>query len=479
MDTLIQSVLECVLRNEAPPLRALEVVGESDPALAADALLAAASLPELAASRSSWVPALMVSPQPGRGALLLTELARNYYAATQHRLDPARMRSLALVVGSSELMGQLLLANPEWADDLEGDPPAPPDLSGSALSWGAIREAKFRGLLVAVARELLGCPLQVALAEFSGLADACLETAVECASAETGIEAPALFALGQLGGSEIGISPEVDLLMVDRDSENNFRTGCDRAAELERFVGCFKSNLEQTEPFGPMYRFDLGDRPYGLIAGQVSEARDRLRSPCSGIERQRLLRVRGIAGPGDVIEAFLGRFTSGAAKSQMALIAEESARDSRNWHGASSSADLVTGAGGIREVEAIVYMHWARVADAAIGSWGQRTILDGLYELRECGFLEEESGARLADAYSWLRRAEHSLQLVGTQSPREFPDHPGGQIALARCMGYREPEARVARDRLLRDRQEVLEEVELQFDSARLACFVAEPIESV
>ena len=469
MDTLIRSVLESVLRSEAPPLRALEVVGESQPVRAAEALLAAGSLPELAASRSSWVPALMVSARPGRGAQLLAELALNYHEVTQHRLDPARMRSLALVLGSSELMAQLLLANPEWADDLEGDPPDPPDLSGSAPSWSAIRESKSRGLLVAVARELLGCPLEVSLAELSGLADACLETALHCASADTGIEAPALFALGQLGGNEIGISPKVDLLLIDRDSKKEGSLNLDRKAELELFANYFRRMLEEEDAFGPLYRLELGYRPEGLLAGQVSDARRQLRKCRSAMERRLMLRVRGIAGPSDIIEDFLSGFNSRIPRSQMTLVAEESSREWREWRAASSPADLLTGTGGIREVEAIVHIHWARFAEDAIGDWGQRTILDGLYELRECGFISEDAGARLADAYSWLRRAEHSLQLVGTDSPRDFPEHPGGALALARCMGYREPDARIARSRLLRDRQEVKEEVEVQFDSIRRA----------
>ena len=61
LDSLISSVLESLMRHEAPSLRSLEIAGEQDPSGAARALLQAASLEELAASRASWVPALMVS----------------------------------------------------------------------------------------------------------------------------------------------------------------------------------------------------------------------------------------------------------------------------------------------------------------------------------------------------------------------------------------------------------------------------------
>ncbi len=470
LDTLIQSVLERVLRNEMPPIRALETVGESEPRLAADALLDAASLPELAASRSSWIPALMVSARPGRGARLLSELARNYRAETGERLDPARLRSLALVLGSSELMGQLLLANPEWADDLAGDPPAPPDLTGSAPSWTAIREAKLRGLLVAVARELLGCPLQVSLAELSGLADACLETALGCAARETGVAPPVLFGLGQLGGSEIGISPEVDLLMVDGGAGKSAQGFRSRSAELELFVDYFRRKVEQEDAFGPLYRLVLDQRPGGIFAGSVAEAIDCLASSPSKTERQLLRRVRGMAGPGEVVGAFVRGLAGQRSRTSSGFAADADVGGVTMRRHEVSPADLVAGTGGIRDVEAIVQAQWATFGRSAMGEWGCRTILDGLAELREGGLIEADAGCRLADAYSWLRRAEHSLQLIGSDSPREFPGNPEGELALARCMGYREPDARIARDRLLRDRIEVRREVETQFDSVLRSC---------
>jgi glutamate-ammonia-ligase adenylyltransferase len=78
-------------------------------------------------------------------------------------------------------------------------------------------------------------------------------------------------------------------------------------------------------------------------------------------------------------------------------------------------------------------------------------VLDALGALRRAGLLDEESARALEDSYGWLRRAEHFLQLVSQRPAREFPSSPEAQLALARCMGYREPEGRRARERLLGD----------------------------
>lgn len=158
------------MRHETPPLRCLEIAGEPDPSGAAGALLQAASLQELAASRASWVPALMVSARPGLGATRLYQLAEAYTKATGEKLDPARMPARAPILGSSAQIGQQLVDNPAWADDLVGDPPAAPDLSGSAANFDAIRESQSRGMLSVVARELVGCPLETRFAELTGLA---------------------------------------------------------------------------------------------------------------------------------------------------------------------------------------------------------------------------------------------------------------------------------------------------------------------
>lgn len=69
----------------------------------------------------------------------------------------------------------------------------------------------------------------------------------------------------------------------------------------------------------------------------------------------------------------------------------------------------------------------------------------------------------LTEAYLWLRRAEHSLQLMHGSTSR-IPSDPEGQAALARCMGYREPDASVACDRWAHDRQDAHDQIEKQFD---------------
>ena len=86
-------------------------------------------------------------------------------------------------------------------------------------------------------------------------------------------------------------------------------------------------------------------------------------------------------------------------------------------------------------------------------------VLDLLPALARSGALDERDARSLVDAYGWLRRAEHFLQLAQESAPPVFPDARAAQIGLARSMGYREVDAESALRRLLRDRSAVRAQV--------------------
>ncbi len=465
MDSLISSVLESLMRHEAPSLRSLEIAGEQDPSGAARALLQAASLEELAASRASWVPALMVSARPGLGASRLYELAQAYTKQTGEHLDPARMPALALVLGSSERMGRLLVDNPEWADDLVGDPPAPPDLCGSAPSFEAVRESQSRGMMSAVARELIGCPLETTFAELTGLAEVCLETALQCASAETGVVAPAMFALGQFGGCELGLSPEVDLLFIDlRDGE----LCAERRAQVDLLLDHLQRELTATCGRGASYQVDFSQRPNGVVALGIGAALDYFSGEAPLAERRLFERIRPLQADPTLAEELLCGLAQGSGSAGLQGLIDDELKDRAERAAKQAKDDLIRGNGGIRDIEAIVHIQRAAAAEPLKSGEG-RSILSTLYQLGASGVMASEASAELADAYSWLRRAEHSMQLVDSGSSRCIPADPQGQIVLARCMGYREPEASRARERLLADRQQIQQEVQDQFEKCLLA----------
>ena len=75
----------------------------------------------------------------------------------------------------------------------------------------------------------------------------------------------------------------------------------------------------------------------------------------------------------------------------------------------------------------------------------------------------------LSDAYLWLRRAEHAVQLPEEQQTARFPRDARAQLALARRMGYADERGSSARDRLLEDWTAVRNEARSHFDALVLS----------
>src|SRR5262247_2227864 len=265
MDALAASFLQGLERG-APDRELLHRAGEPEPERAAAGFLRAMRDADLAASRALWVPALLRSARPGVGAERLAQRVRHQ---GQRAPDPARAPALAPVLGSSSALSRFLLRRPEAWRELEGELPPPPDGRPPAAEWDPIRRAKYRGLLRIAGRDLLGRPFAAGLRELSDLADACLAAALEAAARETRTPAPALLALGKLGGRELNFSSDVDLLFLYPPPPGGDALA--RNEEVSRLVRRFKSQLETSGDEGFAYRVDLDLRPEGR-AGVIANS---------------------------------------------------------------------------------------------------------------------------------------------------------------------------------------------------------------
>ena len=310
------------------------------------------------------------------------------------------------------------------------------------------------------------------MTELSDLADACLVAALQCAAVETEAAPPALFALGKLGGRELNFSSDVDLLFVHdgTDDEPDFA----RTKALTRLVQTFKKQLEVTSEDGFAYRVDLDLRPegrQGVLVNSVDAALAYYETFGADWERQALIRLRHVAGPREPAEFLTRQLIPFVFRR---LIAPAAIRDvhamklrieaERRSAGRDLEVDLKEGPGGIRDVEFLVQalqlFHGGRQPELRTGH-----VLVALGELERLRLLPESATHALQDAYLWLRRAEHRLQLVQERQTHRLPRDPAAQGALARRMGYGDAELAVARNRMLDDWPRVRSEVRAHFDA--------------
>ena len=475
MDALAASFLAGLERGSANR-EVLHRVGESEPERATAAFLRAAGDAQLRPSRAVWVPALLRSARPGVGAERLADLVQRARHEGRPPPDPAQAPALATLLGSSSALSRVLLRRPDWWRDVAGDPPAAPDTTPPPPDWEAIRRAKYRGLLRIAARDLLGRPFAASLRELSDLADACLGSGLAAAAAETRTAPPALLALGKLGGRELNFSSDVDLLFLYPVPPGGDALA--RNEEVGRLVRHLKSKLEATGDEGFAYRVDLDLRPEGragVIANSVDAALTYYESFGQEWERQMLIRLRPVAGPPGAGEAFAREIAPFVYRRHIDPGVMRSVRDmksrieeERRRAGRDLEADLKEGPGGIRDVEFLVQSLQLFYGG---GEESLRTgnVLDGLAAIERLGLLPPETVAALANAYTWLRRAEHALQLADEQQVSRLPRERPAQIALARRMGYADPDAETARSRLLEDWTAVRTEVRSHFEALVLA----------
>jgi glutamate-ammonia-ligase adenylyltransferase len=457
------------LRAGSAEAELLAAAGEADPARAARAFEAAAVDPDLEAHVALWAPALLASARPGFGAEALCELALAARERSGARLAPGGLAGAARVLGSSNFLARLLIRRPELARELSDEPPDP---APAPSDWAGVRAAKYRGLLRIAARDLAGRPFAGSLRELSDLADHCLAAALELAARETGVAPPVLFALGKLGGRELNFSSDVDLLFVYEAPEGD--TDLERNRAVSRLVRLFKRQLEEPCEDGFAYRVDLDLRPEGdtgALANSVSAALDYYEGFGAEWERQMLLRLRPLAGPAAVAEEFVRGVepfvyrrsidpgTLRAVRAMKARIEEERRAQRRDLE-----ADLKEGPGGIRDVEFLVQalqlFYAGRQPELRTGN-----VLEALDALARAGILAVDVGRSLADAYLWLRRAEHAVQLAEERQVHAFPRDPTEQRRLARRMGYADASIDRARERLLEDWTAVRVQVREPFEA--------------
>ena len=472
---LRRELIADVLRG-APELGVLETLGDPAPARAASALVRAAAHPDLAPERDEWLPALLETARPGSGAEALADLADRARRELGRPLSRGPLPNLARVLGSSPSLARVLARSPDWERELGGNPPTAPDTRRPELSWSAIRAAKYRGLLRVAARDLADRPFHESLRELSDLADACLDAALECAARERRIAAPALFALGKLGGRELNFSSDVDLLFLyERASgEDEMR----RQRAVSELVQSLKSCLEERTDAGFIYRVDLDLRPEGrngTLSNPVRAALDYYESFGADWERQMLIRLRPVAGDRRAAETFTREIAPFVYRrhidpSAVAAVRKMKTRieSERRRGGVDLDLDLKEGPGGIRDVEFLV-----QALQLLLG--GERAalrtgnVLDALSALGSARALDDGVVATLSDAYRWLRRAEHALQMVEERQTHRFPTDGQERIELARRMAYRDDEAHRARDRLVDDWTNVRAEVRGHFEALVLS----------
>jgi glutamate-ammonia-ligase adenylyltransferase len=417
-------------------------------------------------------------PDPRAARLFLHQLEPLAPDALRNRRLLSRLLTLAAY---SPFLADTLLRHPEHIEWLrrEGDP-------GRSKTAEQMSEelARMTTLLIGIApatrlarfknRELLRIYLRDCLdvaslsevtQELSNLADAILDYALSLAHQEAvnshgspltrderGRIAQAQLAivsLGKLGCRELNYASDIDLMFLYEGEGETAGAGRRRegvisnkefftevAQKVVRLIGTSHGE-------GAVFRIDLRLRPYGRdgdLVWEVARAADYYRRKARPWERQALIRARASAGSESVVSDFLmsvrdiifprdslGKAIAGVREAKEKIDREEARRG--------GAFNVKLGPGGIREIEFITQA--LQLAHGAREPWVRSThVLIVLQRLAEKGYLTESERARLSSAYSFLRTAEHRLQMEQGAQTHRLPADRARLEMLARRAGY-------------------------------------------
>jgi [glutamine synthetase] adenylyltransferase / [glutamine synthetase]-adenylyl-L-tyrosine phosphorylase len=273
--------------------------------------------------------------------------------------------------------------------------------------------------------------------EISNLADAILEHALRLAEQELdnrfgrpqekddqGRLRAAQFciiSLGKLGSRELNYSSDIDLLFIFSNQGRTSGTGkAGAVTNLEYFSKLTEAIIKLVGGQGgegAAYRVDMRLRPQGRVGPLALPLMDSIRyyrTESAAWERQVLIRSRASAGSEDVFRQFIhaveDSIFSVDETVETSLRNVSLSKQKMDLRSNGKSTDIKLGRGGIREIEFIAQA--LQLAHGGRDRWLRTPhTLKSLDRLADRGYLKSKELTKLFDAYDFLRRLEHILQI--------------------------------------------------------------------
>ncbi len=338
------------------------------------------------------------------------------------------------------------------------------DLDDETQLACAVRKLRKQVMVKLILRDINGlADLDEIMKTMTALAEECVQRAQICLTRtlygqfgrpkdKTGTTTQELLviAMGKLGGGELNVSSDIDLIFVyPEDGETD---GSHKLSNHEFFTRLGRrliNIISELTADGYVFRVDMRLRPYGdsgPLVTSFAALEEYLITQGREWERYAWIKARVVAPAENpqqpspqtieliqLVRPFVYRkyLDFGAIDSMRKLhsqIRHEVQRRSR-------LNNIKLGPGGIREIEftAQVFQLIRGGSDAGLRIRPTRSVLR---QLRENAQLPAPAVAALDEAYVFLRNLEHRLQYLDDQQTQELPEQTEDQEIIACAMGY-------------------------------------------
>ncbi len=252
--------------------------------------------------------------------------------------------------------------------------------------------------------------------------------------------------MGKLGAGELNYSSDIDLILL-YDREAPALAGNDQLSRhFVRGARMLVQLMSETSADGYIFRTDLRLRPdpgSTPLAMSVQAAELYYESVGQNWERAAMIKAHPVAGSRLVGQAFLTDLTPYIWRKHLDFAAIHdihSIKRQIDAHRGGSAVKVLghnvkLGRGGIREIE-----FFAQTQQLIFGGRNPSLRLRGTCEtlraLAAAGHVAPAAADELIEAYGFLRRVEHRLQMVDDKQTHSLPGDEAGVAAIATFLGY-------------------------------------------
>ncbi|HYG55306.1 MAG TPA: bifunctional glutamine synthetase adenylyltransferase/deadenyltransferase, partial [Burkholderiales bacterium] len=320
-----------------------------------------------------------------------------------------------------ELASPLAFARSEMLNALEG-------ADDDASLARALRRLRNRVVLRVMARDLGGL---ATLDEVCGTMSDLAEVSIQATLREPTL---AVIGMGKLGGRELNVSSDIDLVFVHPG-------GLEEQEAYERAGRRLIRLLNDVTEDGFVFRVDMRLRPYGdsgPLACNLDFLENYLITHGREWERYAWIKARPLTGALEkplqqIVRPFVFRkYLDYATLAAMRGLHAEVRRDVERRELANH---VKLGPGGIREIEFIVQA-LQLVRGGRDAELQARPTLEVLEKLGVRHLLPAAAVQDLCEAYVFLRNVEHRLQYLDDAQRHDLPEDAEDQARLARMSGF-------------------------------------------
>ena len=313
-----------------------------------------------------------------------------------------------------------------------------------------LRKFRNQAMLGIIWRDLNGLStLEESLEDLTRLAEVCIHRALghhnEILSGRHGEpegQRLIVLAMGKLGGRELNLSSDVDLVFVfPHDGETTGKRKLSYSEYFTRLTRAVITTLSEQTEHGFVFRVDTRLRPYGDSGPLVvSEAAIEQYYQREGREWERyaLIKARPIAGDIQAGEKLLARLRPFVYRRYVDFGVFESLREMAQKLGDEANrrgweTDIKRGPGGIREAEFFI-QSFQLLRGGKEPALQTNSFFNATQAVADLNMVERSVIEEITSGYSYLRTLENRLQALHDQQTHTLPESKADQQALTAAM---------------------------------------------